>query len=60
MRIYTRSGDRGMTSIRGGKKVSKTDIRIEANGSLDELNACLGVLRAILRAEDKGIRQISC
>lgn len=54
MRIYTRSGDRGMTSIRGGKKVSKTDIRIEANGSLDELNACLGVLRAILRAEDKG------
>lgn len=50
MRIYTRSGDKGMTSIRGGKKVPKTDVRIEANGCLDELNAYLGVLRASLNA----------
>lgn len=48
MRIYTRSGDTGMTSIRGGRKVPKTDVRIEANGCLDELNAYLGVLRASL------------
>ena len=50
MRIYTRSGDMGMTSIRGGRKVPKTDVRIEANGCLDELNAYLGVLRASLNA----------
>ena len=50
MRIYTRSGDTGMTSIRGGRKVPKTDVRIEANGCLDELNAYLGVLRASLNA----------
>lgn len=50
MRIYTRTGDRGMTSVRGGKKVAKTDVRIEANGCLDELNAYLGVLRATLNS----------
>lgn len=51
MRIYTRAGDRGMTSIRGGRKVAKTDVRIEANGCLDELNAYLGVVRAGLKTE---------
>lgn len=50
MRIYTRTGDKGMTSVRGGKKVPKTDVRIEANGCLDELNASLGVLRGALNA----------
>lgn len=58
MRIYTRTGDKGMTSVRGGKKVPKTDVRIEANGCLDELNAYLGVLRAALNAagmEEKAI-----
>lgn len=45
MRIYTRSGDSGMTSIRGGKKVPKTDIRIGTNGTIDELNSYIGLLR---------------
>lgn len=48
MRIYTRSGDKGKTGIHGGKRVDKDDIRIEANGCLDELNSMLGVVRAFL------------
>lgn len=50
MRIYTRSGDRGLTSERGGHKIPKTHARIEANGCLDELNSHIGLLRAELYA----------
>ena len=42
MKIYTRGGDKGKTSIHGGQRVDKDDIRIEANGTLDELNSVLG------------------
>ncbi|MCD8194166.1 MAG: ATP:cob(I)alamin adenosyltransferase, partial [Tannerellaceae bacterium] len=42
MKIYTRSGDKGKTKIHGGSRVDKDDIRIEANGALDELNSLLG------------------
>lgn len=62
MKYYTRRGDSGTTGIRGGERVAKTDIRIEANGALDELNAYLGVVRSM--CEDarldgvlKGIQQ---
>lgn len=47
-RIYTRTGDRGTTAIHGGERVSKTDIRIEANGQLDQLNVEIGVARAFM------------
>lgn len=47
MKYYTRRGDSGTTGIRGGERVPKTDIRIEANGTLDELNAYLGVVRSM-------------
>ncbi|MCO6484271.1 MAG: cob(I)yrinic acid a,c-diamide adenosyltransferase [Saprospiraceae bacterium] len=43
-RIYTRTGDQGLTGLFGGKRVSKDDIRIEAYGTVDELNAVLGLL----------------
>lgn len=48
MPIYTRKGDKGKTSLFSGKRVSKADVRIEAYGTLDELNAVLGVVRAHL------------
>ena len=42
--IYTKTGDEGMTSLRGGVRVPKDDIRIETNGQLDMLNSLLGML----------------
>ena len=53
MRIYTKGGDKGTTGIFGGSRVDKDDIRIEANGTLDELNASLGVIRALLDEQDE-------
>lgn len=47
-RIYTRTGDNGTTAIHGGERVSKTDLRIEANGCMDELNVGIGILRTML------------
>lgn len=47
-RIYTKTGDTGTTGIHGGERVPKDDIRIEANGCIDELNSLLGVVRANL------------
>ena len=44
--IYTKTGDQGTTSLRGGQRVPKDDPRIEANGQLDMLNALLGLLPA--------------
>jgi cob(I)alamin adenosyltransferase len=46
MKLYTRTGDEGQTSLFGGTRVSKTDSRIEACGDVDELNAWLGLVRA--------------
>jgi cob(I)alamin adenosyltransferase len=43
MKIYTRKGDRGRTKLFGGDEVAKGDTRVEAYGTLDELNAALGV-----------------
>ena len=48
-RIYTRTGDAGTTGIHGGARVPKDDIRIETNGTLDELNCQIGVVRSILQ-----------
>jgi cob(I)alamin adenosyltransferase len=46
MKIYTRTGDAGGTSLFGGRRVSKHDPRVAAYGDVDELNACLGAVRA--------------
>lgn len=50
-RIYTKTGDKGFTAIHGGQRVSKTDIRIEANGSIDELNVAIGLLRTVIATD---------
>jgi cob(I)alamin adenosyltransferase len=44
-RIYTRTGDKGDTALGNGKRVRKYDLRIEAYGTIDETNACVGVAR---------------
>lgn len=52
-KIYTRTGDEGMTGIHGGERVPKDDIRIEANGCLDELNTLFGIIRSMLPEMDE-------
>jgi cob(I)alamin adenosyltransferase len=42
--VYTKTGDAGTTSLVGGTRVSKTDVRLEAYGTVDELNSFLGLL----------------
>jgi len=46
MKVYTRTGDEGSTGLFGGPRVAKDDDRIEAYGTVDELNALLGAARA--------------
>ncbi|MBN1170007.1 cob(I)yrinic acid a,c-diamide adenosyltransferase [Candidatus Micrarchaeota archaeon] len=46
MRIYTKFGDKGKTTLLGGATVSKNDLHVEAYGSVDELNAILGTVIA--------------
>ena len=50
-RIYTRTGDKGTTRLVGGQSLAKDDIRIEAYGTVDELNATIGMVRAANLAE---------
>ncbi len=50
IKIYTRTGDEGETGLFGGQRVPKDDLRVEAYGTVDELNAALGIAHA-LRAE---------
>ncbi len=48
--IYTKTGDKGTTSLANGERVDKTDARIEAYGTVDELNSWIGFLRAGISA----------
>lgn len=47
LKIYTRTGDRGQTSLYGGKRVSKNHIRVNAYGTIDELNSLLGIVLSL-------------
>jgi cob(I)alamin adenosyltransferase len=47
MKIYTKTGDKGETGLFGGARVSKDDVRVEAYGAIDELNAALGLACAL-------------
>ncbi len=46
MKLYTKTGDKGQTGLIGGTRVSKNDVRIEAYGTVDELNSFIGLLAA--------------
>lgn len=50
--IYTRTGDKGTTSLVGGVRVPKTHVRLEAYGTVDELNANIGVLLTYLTEKE--------
>lgn len=55
MKIYTRTGDDGTTGLIGGDRVRKSDPRLECYGTVDELNAALGLVQVIAPAELKSM-----
>lgn len=62
MRIYTRTGDQGETSLFDGSRVSKDDLRVHAYGTVDELNSVIGLIRSedLAPETDAGLEQIQC
>lgn len=54
-KIYTRSGDHGQTSLVTGDRVSKSDLRLEAYGTVDELNSGIGVLVSLVQESKLGL-----
>jgi cob(I)alamin adenosyltransferase len=56
-RVYTRKGDRGNTSLVGGRAVPKDDPRVECYGTVDELNAVLGIVRSANADKPAGPRR---
>jgi cob(I)alamin adenosyltransferase len=55
-RVYTRTGDNGQTSLVGGARVSKSSLRVDAYGEVDELNSVIGVARA--QSQDPQIDEV--
>ena len=51
MKIYTKTGDQGMTSLIGGSRVAKNSVRLEAYGTIDELNSHIGMIRSFAIGE---------
>ena len=51
MKIYTKKGDKGMTSLFGGSKVKKDNIRLHSYGGVDELNSYMGLINELLNGE---------
>lgn len=55
-KIYTKTGDKGVTSLVGGVRISKADIRLDAYGTVDELNSFIGLLISMMdETEYKGL-----
>ena len=53
MKIYTKTGDGGTTALFGGKRLSKSDLRIDSYGNVDELNAHMGLLRDLASTDER-------
>ena len=59
MKIYTKTGDKGETGLFGGERVSKNNLRLNAYGSIDELNSFLGLaVTEVTNAEIKNVLNI--
>jgi len=60
MKVYTGKGDKGQTSLYGGEKVSKDNLRVQVYGTLDELNSMIGFLRSknTFHAVDSSLHKI--
>jgi len=57
-KVYTKTGDKGMTGLVDGSRVRKNHHRIEAYGTVDELNAVLGIIRTFLAEEDTELQEL--
>jgi cob(I)alamin adenosyltransferase len=57
MKIYTGTGDNGKTSLFSGERVSKSSLRIEAYGDLDELNSIIGAVDSLVEKNQKGLKE---
>ncbi len=57
MSIATKHGDKGQTTLVGGRRVSKADLRVEAYGTIDELNSVMGFARSI--CEDREVAELT-
>ena len=55
-KIYTKTGDKGETALFGGKRLPKSHLRIDAYGTVDELNSYIGLVRDV--CEDASVRQL--
>ncbi|MBL6876492.1 MAG: ATP:cob(I)alamin adenosyltransferase, partial [Chitinophagales bacterium] len=51
MKIYTKTGDLGETSLFGGKRISKSDLKIDCYGTIDELNSHIGLVKDVCESE---------
>ena len=56
-KVYTRPGDKGMTDLVGGVRISKTDPRLEAYGTTDELSSHLGLLSAMMAKDEHPLEE---
>jgi cob(I)alamin adenosyltransferase len=56
MKIYTKTGDKGETGLYGGERVSKNSPRIEAYGTIDELNSFIGL--TVTEIKDKAVKEL--
>ncbi len=52
MKIYTKTGDKGLTSLYTGERVDKNSLRVQTYGAIDEIDSALGIARAFVEVED--------